>query len=58
MVSVVYIRRLCDEEQSILILIKGCKHKTGAYNQGSMVGIQLEMTVEHTLHLIRRGNSE
>lgn len=45
MVSVVYIRRLCDEEQSILILIKGCKHKTGAYNQGSMVGIQLEMTV-------------
>lgn len=47
MVSVAYILRLCGKEQSILILIKGYKHKIIAYNQDSMVGIQLENDIQN-----------
>lgn len=42
MVSVAYILRLCGKEQSILILIKGYKHKIIAYNQDSMFWIKLK----------------
>lgn len=42
---IVYILRTCDEEQSILIVEKGLKHKIITYNQDSMVGIKLESIV-------------